>query len=42
MNKKLRKQPPFDLVVVSPLERALETMEYAFKGIDCPKIALPV
>lgn len=42
MNKKLRKQPPFDLIVVSPLERALQTMEYAFEGIDCPRIALPV
>lgn len=38
----MKKESKFDLIVISPLTRTLQTMEYAFDGIECPKIVNPV
>lgn len=42
LNELMMKESKFDLIVVSPLTRTLQTMEYAFSGIDCPRIVQPV
>lgn len=42
LNELMKKEAKFDLVVISPLTRTLQTMEYAFDGIDCPRIVNPV
>lgn len=39
LNKTIKEIANFELVVSSPLTRTLETMQYAFEGIKCPKIA---
>lgn len=42
LNIKIKYEPPFDLILVSPLTRTLETMAYGFEGVKCPRLAHPV
>lgn len=42
LNNYLKSVGPFDLIVVSPLIRTLQTMENAFNGINCKKIVNPL
>lgn len=42
LNIKIKYEKPFDLILVSPLTRTLQTMAYGFEEIKCPRIAHPV
>lgn len=38
VNKKVAELGPIDLIVTSPLTRAMDTMQLAFAGVDAPKV----
>lgn len=40
LNKIILELQPFDIIFVSPLFRALQTMNLCFKDINCKKMAL--
>ncbi len=39
---RVRQLPPPDLLVVSPLTRAIQSAELAFEGVSCPRIVHPL
>jgi phosphohistidine phosphatase SixA len=38
LNKKIAALEPVDLIVTSPLTRAMDTMQLAFAGVEAPKV----